>query len=282
MDRRKRKTYEPYHGELRQRGVRYQPMVWSCYGRAHVEAGDIMQALARAAARRRGLPEWRPLLLRARSAISVEIQRRLVAQVRRCLPEDSPGEPHADTQGLTRVPEEEEAMAAATAAHGAAIDEDDSAAAKPTVDGTAPVYLEKVELPSAWDAAVAATADENMVKCGPTSAGHDVAASSRLAGETALDNMVKTESPLRDAAAPVVMVDGAAVANMVKGAPQSRDEAAASSMEDGAAVENMVEAAALSRAAHFTALRLVYGRGPTRHGTCARGLVSKPSRSDGS
>ena len=105
--------YAPYDAELRQGGVRYQPMVWSSWGRAHLETQDTLQSLARAAARRRGLPDWRPLLQRARAAISVELQRRLVAQLRRCLPQDQDDEssPEAESPPRTRVPEDEELAA---------------------------------------------------------------------------------------------------------------------------------------------------------------------------
>ena len=52
MVRRKQQAYEPFLGELRERGVRYQPWIWSCYGRAHVDALEALQGLARTAARR--------------------------------------------------------------------------------------------------------------------------------------------------------------------------------------------------------------------------------------
>ena len=105
MHRRKKETYAPYDAELRQSGVRYQPMVWSSWGLAHVETQDTLQSLARAAARRRGLPDWRPPLHRARAAVSVELQRRLVAQLHRCLPQEHDDErsPDAESPPRTRV-----------------------------------------------------------------------------------------------------------------------------------------------------------------------------------
>ena len=130
MAQRKRQTYEPYFGELRQRGVRYQPVVWSSCGRAHVEALDTLRDLARAAARRRGIPDWQPMLQRTRAAISVELQRRLVCQVRRCLPEEPEDDapPEAAPPPRTRMAEEEERSASLSA--------DDSAAARfPSVVG---------------------------------------------------------------------------------------------------------------------------------------------------
>ena len=44
---------------------------------------------ARAAARRRGISEFRPILSRTRRNLAVAIQRRLVDQVRACLPHDA-------------------------------------------------------------------------------------------------------------------------------------------------------------------------------------------------
>ena len=88
-------------------------MVWSSWGRAHLETQDTLQSLARAAARRRGLPDWRPLLHRARAAVSVELQQRLVAQLHRCLPQEHDDErsPDAESPPRTRVPEDEELAA---------------------------------------------------------------------------------------------------------------------------------------------------------------------------
>ena len=120
MARRKQRTYAPFATELRQRGVRYQPLVWSSYGRAHVETLDTLQSLARAAARRRGIQDWRPLLQRTSAAISVELQRRLVGQIRRCLP-DEPADgslPDARHPPRTRVAEDEEQAAQSTTPSG--------------------------------------------------------------------------------------------------------------------------------------------------------------------
>ena len=66
---------------------------------------------ARAAARRRGIPDWRPLLQRMSAAISVELQRRLVAQVRRCMPEEPEAESPQPPLSQTRVPDDEEQRA---------------------------------------------------------------------------------------------------------------------------------------------------------------------------
>ena len=107
---RKVKTYGPFAAELQEQRVRYRPIVWSCYGRPHFEVGDALRRLARAAARRRGFPEWRLLHQRVSAAISVELQRRLVAQVRRCIQAASPLEVAFGeaVSKRTRVPQAEE------------------------------------------------------------------------------------------------------------------------------------------------------------------------------
>ena len=69
-----------------QNGVKYQPMIFSAYGRAHLEKDSILLTLALGAARRRGLRDHRPVLRRARKAIGVAIWRRAARMVLACLP----------------------------------------------------------------------------------------------------------------------------------------------------------------------------------------------------
>jgi hypothetical protein len=88
MYRRKLHNYRGILPELQARGIRYLPMVWSSYGRAHPEAENTLQLLARTAARRRGLRDWRCLLARTRRSVAVQLQRRLVAQLHACLHAD--------------------------------------------------------------------------------------------------------------------------------------------------------------------------------------------------
>ena len=52
-----------------------------------VIAGVCVATLARAAARRRGLADYRPLLRRAHANIGVQLWRRAAAMVKACLPD---------------------------------------------------------------------------------------------------------------------------------------------------------------------------------------------------
>ena len=107
------------------KGVRYQLLIWSSYGRAHVDASAIFRGLAcavarcrGAVARCRGVFEWRMLLDGGACC-------HLVAQVRWCLFGDVVLE-QVGSKGRERrrrVPEDEEAAAAAAAATAAAVPE---------------------------------------------------------------------------------------------------------------------------------------------------------------
>ena len=52
----------------------------------HEEVVHWLDYSSRAAARRRGVADYRPILSRCRRNIGIAIQRRLVDQVRHCLP----------------------------------------------------------------------------------------------------------------------------------------------------------------------------------------------------
>ena len=86
MFQRKLGTYAEHAAGLRQRGIRYLPLVYSCYGRAHPEASAALEAIARRACRRHGLPGHHLLLRRANCNIAVQLWRRSAAMVRACLP----------------------------------------------------------------------------------------------------------------------------------------------------------------------------------------------------
>jgi hypothetical protein len=87
MHRRKLGTYRPHFAELQEGGVVYKPLVWSAFGRAHPETTVVLEALAKQAARRRGLRDHRLVLRRARAAIGVKLVQRAVRMVRACLTE---------------------------------------------------------------------------------------------------------------------------------------------------------------------------------------------------
>ena len=86
MNTRKRDHYGSYLTELEQNGVRYQLLVFSAYGRTHLEADSVLLSLAVRASRRRGLRDYRPILKRVRKSISVQIWKRAASMVLACLP----------------------------------------------------------------------------------------------------------------------------------------------------------------------------------------------------
>ena len=83
---RKRKDYLSILPELEDQGISYMPLCFSSYGRLHQEAFRWLEFSARAAARRRGISDYRPILARVRRNIAIAVQRRLINQVRACLP----------------------------------------------------------------------------------------------------------------------------------------------------------------------------------------------------
>ena len=97
MVRSKRAKYAAVLPQLEADGVRYLPVVFSCYGRPHPEAQGVLETLAGAAARRLGCVGAGVLLRRTRLAVGVQLWRRAAAMVRACVPapqfsEGPPGE----------------------------------------------------------------------------------------------------------------------------------------------------------------------------------------------
>ena len=86
MVRGKRAKYAAALPQLEADGIRYLPVVFSCYGRPHPEAQAVLEALAGAAARRLGCVEAGVLLRRTRLAVGVQLWRRAAAMVRACVP----------------------------------------------------------------------------------------------------------------------------------------------------------------------------------------------------
>ena len=85
MFEQKMKVYREHFEEMEAGGVIYRPLIWSALGREHPETSVVLEALARAAARRRGLRDFRQLLRRTRDAIGVMLTRRAVRMVWACL-----------------------------------------------------------------------------------------------------------------------------------------------------------------------------------------------------
>jgi len=73
--RSKLETYRDHFAELEHEDIRYHPMTTSAYGRCHPETDSVLEALARAAARRRGLRDHRSLLRRTRASIGAGVVR---------------------------------------------------------------------------------------------------------------------------------------------------------------------------------------------------------------
>ena len=99
MQRRKLDEHAPYLAELADEGVVYRPLVFSCWGRPHPEALELLAALAAAAARRQGFADGASLLRCARRAISVQLWRRAASMVHACLPRPSADEAAAALAG---------------------------------------------------------------------------------------------------------------------------------------------------------------------------------------
>ena len=88
----KRDKYAGVLGELRDEGVEYKPLVWSCWGRPHCDAVSIVRAMAEAAARRSGDCHASVVERRAHGLIGIQIWRRAARMVEACLPRAPPAE----------------------------------------------------------------------------------------------------------------------------------------------------------------------------------------------
>ena len=90
MRRRKANRYAPHAHELAASRVVYRPLIWSCYGREHPDTSAALLAIARRAARRRGMADFERLLARARAAIGVALARRAARMVHACMRRPGP------------------------------------------------------------------------------------------------------------------------------------------------------------------------------------------------
>jgi len=96
MRLRKLGDYGSHLAALERQNILYQPIVWSAYGRPNAATTAVLQAMARQAARRRGLASAKVLQRRAEAAISVEIWRRAARMVFSCWPRHDEGEGQGD------------------------------------------------------------------------------------------------------------------------------------------------------------------------------------------
>ena len=83
---RKLHDYRQFLDELTSEGIRYVPMLFSCFGRAHPEAMRVVVSLAASVARRRGIADTSPIVRKCLAWIGVRVQRRAAAMVRACMP----------------------------------------------------------------------------------------------------------------------------------------------------------------------------------------------------
>ena len=76
---------QPFSVELETGGIEYKPIVFSCFGRPHADAKQLLQSMAKRLARRRGT-EAAVEERRLAGRIGLQIWRRAAQMVRRCLP----------------------------------------------------------------------------------------------------------------------------------------------------------------------------------------------------
>ena len=86
----KTRHYGEHLNAMTASGLKYVPIVLSCYGRVHPESEVILDRIAHSAARRAGVADHRLILRRAKSGLAVVICRRAVAMAWACLPKTSP------------------------------------------------------------------------------------------------------------------------------------------------------------------------------------------------
>jgi hypothetical protein len=86
MHRVKAARYASYTAELERENVKYQPLVWSAFGRPHPQTALVLARLAKKGARRQGLLGSEQILRRANARIGLEIWRRAARMVMGCLP----------------------------------------------------------------------------------------------------------------------------------------------------------------------------------------------------
>ena len=81
----KRQTYARHLPAMEAEGMEYRPLVWTCWGREHLDTTAVLTQLAQQGARRRGWASHARLLRRARAQIGAAITRRAAGMLRACL-----------------------------------------------------------------------------------------------------------------------------------------------------------------------------------------------------
>ena len=98
---------QPFSSELERGGIEYRPIVFSCFGRPHADAKQLIRSMAKRLARRRS-SEAAVEERRLAGRLGLQIWRRAARMVRRCLPasaDDVPEQSQAtfDYEVLRRV-----------------------------------------------------------------------------------------------------------------------------------------------------------------------------------
>ena len=78
--------------ELASEDIRYIPLTFSCYGRFHPEAQNVLTSIAQRVAQRKGIDSHHGILRRALGGIGVQIWTRAAKMLSTCLPRASPEE----------------------------------------------------------------------------------------------------------------------------------------------------------------------------------------------
>ena len=84
MRRRKLGVYAEHAEAMREAGLEYTLIPWSCWGREHAATTTVLESLSRRAARRRGDVNWRATLRWFRADVGAILARRASAMWRQC------------------------------------------------------------------------------------------------------------------------------------------------------------------------------------------------------
>ena len=84
MRKRKANVYAGHEEGMRQSGLAYAPLPWSCWGREHADTTTMLESLCRRAARRQGEANWRATLRFFRAEMGAILARRASAMWRQC------------------------------------------------------------------------------------------------------------------------------------------------------------------------------------------------------
>ena len=84
MRKRKLKEYGEFLDEMAAQDIRYIPLTFSCYGRAHPETLHILEKLSARAARKFGMTDHRPIFRRTLARIGIAIWNRAAEMIQLC------------------------------------------------------------------------------------------------------------------------------------------------------------------------------------------------------